>query len=92
MYTRATIVRNKMGHLHVWKGCHKITQVDKYNYHNAKGEESTLYFQRDEDIDAIIEALPTKTRNALERFGYVLTEKFPSDYFPDATSTPRTIV
>jgi hypothetical protein len=68
-----TIQKNKMGHLHIWKGVHQIKQISKYNYHNQLGEESHKYIQHDRDIEEILAEVPKHDRKDIENGFAVIT-------------------
>jgi len=50
---RITIIRNRFGHLHIFKGDQSGNLTDLGDNVLLNGEESELYFQTDTDINAI---------------------------------------
>ena len=75
----STLIMNRMGHLHVWKGDVHVERSDKYNY-LSENKESDLYFQIDTDIDSIIDILSEQDKDSLYK-GYIVKTNIDNDYF-----------
>jgi len=75
-----TIIKNSMGHLHIWKGKHKPLQVSKYNF-TVDGKESDLYVQNQSDVGAILDNLTPEEKEQIENGYPVVTNNVPSEYF-----------
>lgn len=75
-----TLVKNGMGHIHMWKGKKQPVQISKYNF-TVNGEDSDVYFQSEDDIETIKGYLTSKQIHDLENGWTVITSKIPSDYF-----------
>ena len=75
----ATLIMNRMGHLHVWKGDVHVERSDKYSY-VAENKESDLYFQLDSDIDSVIDILSKEDADSLYK-GYIVKTNIDNEYF-----------
>ena len=75
----STLIMNRMGHLHVWKGDAHVERSDKYNY-LSENKESDLYFQLDTDIDSVIDILSNEDKDSLYK-GYIVKTDIPNEYF-----------
>lgn len=78
---KVSIQLDSMGCLHIFKGHNrKLTQVAKYLYNDNKGNEADLYFQFEEDIEAIKSILTFEQISLLEG-GWQINAKIHSEYF-----------
>jgi len=75
----ATLIMNRMGHLHVWKGDVHVERSDKYNF-LSENKESDLYLQLDTDIDSVIDNLSDENKDSLYK-GYIVKTDLPLEYF-----------
>ena len=75
----ATLIMNRMGHLHVWKGDVHVERSDKYNF-LSENKESDLYFQLDTDIDSVIDILSEQDKDSLYK-GYIVKTNIDNEYF-----------
>ena len=84
-YPHATLQMNKMGHIHAWPGSVEVIGGwGGSKYLGAyKGEEleSPVYFQTQDDIEAVRDALPPEEWQHLDSGFALTTEFFPDDYF-----------
>ena len=53
-----TVVEDRMGSIHIWEGDRKIKQVDKYLFHDERGNESDAYLQSEDDRLYFISNIP----------------------------------
>ena len=80
VYPEITLQMNKMGHVHMWKGTGKIVKTGKYNY-SMNDKEADVYFQNDQDVDAILNDLTPSERSEIEKGYTIVTKNIPDDYF-----------
>lgn len=75
----ATLIMNRMGHLHVWKGDVHVERSDKYNFH-SEGKESDLYLQFENDVTSIMDVLTIEDKDSLYK-GYIVKTNICDEYF-----------
>lgn len=78
---KATIVMNKMGHLHIWRGDKNIKLISKYNF-ESEGKESDLYLQNEQDIKFFLELLGENNADMLKD-GYTVKGEIFEEWFEE---------
>jgi hypothetical protein len=61
-----TVVEDRMGSLHIWEGDRNIRQVDKYLFHDEKGNESDAFLQFEDDRKYFMENIPKRYHHDIE--------------------------
>ena len=81
---KTTLKIDAMGSLHAWIGEVTLNTSRKYMPVNAaNGKESDLFIQNDTgDVIDCISNLPEDEQEMLNRGYWIVTENFPSEYFP----------
>jgi hypothetical protein len=87
--TQATAIKNKMGHIHIFKGYNRKLHKDgKYNYVDRFFRESPCYLQVDTDISDFEATLNSQQQAKLDN-GYKINVFIYDKYFQDETYQRR---
>ena len=81
VYPEVTLVMNKIGHVHMWRGNVKPVRVSKYNYETDKGKAADVYLQDASGVDSILNSLSDEEQEELKSGYTVTTTSITDEYF-----------
>lgn len=81
IYPEVTLVMNKMGHIHMWKGKVEIVHVSKCNFETRNGTPADVYIQNEYDVNEILNSLTPDEKEGVTNGYQIVSTNIPDDYF-----------